>query len=758
MNQPIALYPHKLLAGDFRLQEPEPGPVAETIWRMLWRHRWQCAFVFLGICLLGAATLVLLLPTYTAHTIMAVSSTQTDLSGADRVSPTMRQSGPTEADVESQVQLMTSQRALLKVAQDLDLHEQKGVLTALKDWRGATRTFLLDKWACLVEGDWTCLSDPGSYRPAERPKGPDASTSLEAIVEYMRSHLKVQPIAKSTTIDIAFTAGDAALAATVANAIAENYIEARHIARTEQAGRAAKYLEKRASQLSAEVAAAEKAAEDVRAANVMRDGRDIQQLAAEMEKANTELASARIAEGVARTKLEAAEGRVREFGLVGALEPGQSRLVDRLREMATEARARLTATRTRLGAGHPESQMAEKEYAAAQNEVVFEAQTRMSRLRSDVATAAQQVEKMEAALHGFRQDYDRLSAAALTLKSLERQASASRAIYETFLGRLKETEQVGFNEAQGWVISPALPPDKPSFPNTLQVVGGTFGLGALAALSLALFAEYRARDTVLSSQHVADRGLRPLGIVPDLRRRRSTLRYALATQRQQKNAFFSEAMGSIFTSVMALPHRHSSATVLLITSSLPFEGKSTTVAALAAKIARAEKRVLLIDADLRAPRLHRAFGIKNDRGLSECLEPASCLNDAIYFDAKTGISVLTAGPHHPEPQNVLRSQRLLEFIDKSRASYDYILIDSPPVLPISDARILVPLSDFCIFVARWRKTRWSAATHALELLRESSARIAGIIISKVDVNQLATYGFADSQIYGRDYRRYSTLS
>jgi succinoglycan biosynthesis transport protein ExoP len=756
-QQPVPYTP-RLLAHDLRLQEPELAAAAETIWQIVWRRRWRSLFVFLGICSLGAAALLLMKPTYAAHAVMAVASTQPDLAATDQVSPTIRGSSSTESDVESQIQLMTSNQALLKIAQDLHLNQEGELLASIRNWRSVTLAFFRHKWASLVEANWNDFFTLAPWQQNEVGITKAASASADPIIDFLRSRLKIQPITKSTTIDISFTSSDAETAAKVANAVAENYIENRQSARTDQARRATKYLRKRADQLLTEVTTAEKAVEDARAANVLRDGRDIQQLSAEMEKANAQLAASRIAQGVAKSKLEVAEARVRQVGIVGALEPGQSRLVDRLREMATEARTKLASSLTDHGAGHPESQKAEREYNASQSEVVFEAQARMSRLRSDVSAAAQQVEMLEASLQGFRADYDRLSAAVLVLKGLERQAVASRAIYEAFLNRLKQTEQVGFNEAENWIISPATPPANPSSPNTMLIVCATLALGAGTSVSLALLSEYRTRETIISSQHIAERGLRALGIVPDLGKRRSSLKHVLVATNHRKNSAFSEAVGSIFTSIMEMTRHQHSSTVILVTSSLPFEGKSTTATALAAKIAKAGQRVLLIDADLRAPRLHRAFGIKNDRGLSQCLHPTSCPSDFIYFDAKTDISILTAGPRHPQPQNALRSVRMSELIEEWRTSYDFIVIDSPPVLPISDARILAPLSDLCLFVTRWRKTHWKVAQHALAILGESGARLAGVVVSKVDVKQLATYGFADSQVYGREYRRYSSLA
>src|SRR4029453_11273275 len=424
----------------------------------------------------------------------------------------------------------------------------------------------------------------------------------DALLGFLRSRLKVQAIARSTTVEITFTSADPELAARAANAVAENYIESRHAARVQQATRATEYLKERAEQLLLEVKVSERAVEEARAANVLGNGRDIQQLGAEMEKVNAQLASTRIAEGVARTRLEAVEAAVRQFGMVGALEPGQSRLVDRLREMEAEAQARALATQ----------------------------------IHRDVAPETRRCAWLEAALQRFRADYDRRSSAHLTLKELERQAASSRATYEAFLGRLKQTEQVGFNDAKTWIISPATKPQRPSFPNMLQIAIAMMGAGSLASVSLAFLSEYKTRGTILSSEQIADKGLRALGIVPAVGRS-NPLKYALSAGRGPTSWVFSESVGSIATTVMEAARQRRAALVLFVPSSLPFEGKSTTATALAAKLARCNNRVLLIDADLRAPTLHRAFGIRNDRGLTDCLHPALCVSDSVYLDVRTGV-------------------------------------------------------------------------------------------------------------------------
>jgi succinoglycan biosynthesis transport protein ExoP len=754
MNEPVVHIP-KLLYDDLRLHDDESGPDFDTLWRILWRRRLAALCAFFLFCCLGMSALLVLRPSFTAHAVMSVSSTQPDLTATDQVSPSSRSSALAEADVESQIQLMSSNRALLKVARDLELTQHDRIGDKKRDWRGEIRAFINRKWWALAEGEWTDVFDLTFGRGEPSAQTPQTGQSDDAIVEFMRSRLRIQPIAKSTTIDIAFTAADPEIAAKVANAVAENYIAVRQSVRLDQAQRATSYLARRAQHVLDEVTAAEKLAENARAANVLGDGRDIQQLGAEMDKVNAQLASAKVAVVIAKTELRAAEKRVQEVGIVGALQPGQSQLVDRLREFASQARTKLEATRADRGAGHPESQRAAKEYAAAQSEVAFEAEARMNKLRADVTVANQQVAMLETSLKSLRAEHDRMSAVSLDLKGLERKAAAYRSVYEAILGRLRQTEQIGFNEAENWLIAAAIPPSSPASPNFMLIIGMTLCAASVGAIGLALLLEYQTRETIISSQQVMAKGIRALAMVPDLGLRGRSLKRVLTARRGHKQAAFRDAIDSLFTSVSEQLRGKPGCQVLIVTSSLPFEGKSTTITALAARMVSSGRRVLLIDADLRAPRLHRAFGIKNDRGLLDCLQPLSCPSDSVYFDARSGISVVTAGPRTADPQNVLRSPQFHELLQMWKLSYDFILIDTPPVLPIPDVRILVPLSDICIFVTRWRSTRWKVALHALTLLRESGAEVAGIVVSKVRVAQLQTYGFADSQVYGKEYHRYS---
>jgi capsular exopolysaccharide synthesis family protein len=757
MNQQPALYVPSRPAPDLSIPMPDVAADVDSLARVLWRRRWQIVMVFSAITCLGVVFLAAQTPRYTAHTIVVAASRQPDLATVDQVSAVTPPRPERDPDIESELQLMLSTSALGQIAEKLDLQR----LPEFQDAAPSDSLAMLHRlWKDLVAGNWKNLLEPaGSAGTSESAKDGASMRSggTEALVELMKKNLSVTQIGRSATVDIAFNASDATMAARVTNAIADSYIANRYKARLEDGQRASAYLNSRSAELQQELRAAEQAVEAFRKTNVLSDGRDIEQLRAEMVRTNDQLAGAKVAKVVAKSKLDEVESRVRAFGIVAALEPaeGAVTLDDRLRELAAQARGRLAAMGNR-GSGYPDFQRAQQEASLYQNEVVAEAKARVQRLKSNVNIADQQVLMLEDRLQRTRTDYDNLSTAAITLRSLERQAAAARAVYEGFLARVKLTEQVGFNEAKSWIISAATPPSSPSSPKAMLILGATFMLAMGAAVSYALLTEHKYRQTILSSQDLAGRGFKTLGIVPDMGGRLGTLANVVAATERPSNTLFAESVSAIFTSVVELAGREESALVLLITSSLPFEGKSTTAIALAARMASAGKRVLMIDADLRAPQLNRAFGIATVQGLADVLDPSLDLDDAIHVDHDSRISVITAGSAHADPQNVLRSPKFAESLARWRAEYDFILIDSPPVLPISDARILVPLTDYCVFVTHWRKTRWNVALHALQLLRDSGAQLAGIVVSKVDVKKAASYGFGDSAAYGSAYRRYLT--
>jgi polysaccharide biosynthesis transport protein len=317
---------------------------------------------------------------------------------------------------------------------------------------------------------------------------------------------------------------------------------------------------------------------------------------------------------------------------------------------------------------------------------------------------------------------------------------------ETLLSHLTMFDRAGFDLVKTWIAAPAVVPQKQSSPDILLICAVTLVIAIGAASSAVLLADYYQNRTVLSADQLSHHGVRALGLIPDVGRNYAQSVVALVSN--QPREAFTDSIAALHASLVPLvPRDPPGCLVLLFASALPHEGKSTTAAALAASIAGHSRRVLLIDADLRSPSLHRHFGVDCKRGLANCLDADVDLESLILSDPRSGVSLLPAGGCHSRPLEVLSSARLREGIDAWRGSFDFILIDAPPVLPIADPRILAPLVDYCVFVARWGKTGLEVANHGLRLLTQSGARIAGIAVSRVDVRQFSTYGFADSSTY-----------
>ncbi len=321
---------------------------------------------------------------------------------------------------------------------------------------------------------------------------------------------------------------------------------------------------------------------------------------------------------------------------------------------------------------------------------------------------------------------------------------------ESFLARLSLAERAGFQIVRMSVVAEATPPPAPSLPNPALVLGIGAFCAIAAGLASVLLKEFQAQQTVLSTEEVARRGLRALGVIPE----------SAGSQRSERGiaVLMSEAMPAFSASVTSLHaavstllrQRPESGVVLLLTSALPAEGKSTTSAALAASMAACGDRVLLVDADLRSPALQQIFGLEPAPGLADSLDAEGGLERAIRLDRATGVHVLTAGSPHAHPLSVLGSSLLRSQLKTWRARFDVILIDSPPVLVVGDAVMLAPLSDQVIVVVRWGSTTWSALQEALRVIQESGARLAGLAISRVDVGQLSTYDQAYAQVYGSE--------
>ncbi|HJQ55371.1 MAG TPA: CpsD/CapB family tyrosine-protein kinase, partial [Vineibacter sp.] len=217
---------------------------------------------------------------------------------------------------------------------------------------------------------------------------------------------------------------------------------------------------------------------------------------------------------------------------------------------------------------------------------------------------------------------------------------------------------------------------------------------------------------------------------------------------------YSEALRTIRTGIALSSADHPQRTVV-VTSSVPGEGKTTTALSLAAASAASGARTLIIDCDMRQPSLHKNLGGDNTAGLAEFLAGQRDLEELVQVEPKTGLYYVLAGKRPPSPTDLLGSLRMRRLLQQLGDAFDLVILDSPPVMAVSDALLLVRQTDTTIFVVRWEKTRRDVAIAGARMVHEAGARLSGMVLSQVDLRRHAQYDYTDSGVYYyRGYRKY----
>jgi len=332
---------------------------------------------------------------------------------------------------------------------------------------------------------------------------------------------------------------------------------------------------------------------------------------------------------------------------------------------------------------------------------------------------------------------------------LERDVQSSKQVYESLLQRAKETGvSRELKSSNIRVVDAAEKPRVPASPKpvlnlTLALVGGT-----LLALGLAFFFEYLDSRIKTPDEIRTHLGLAPLGMVPAIAEGSWQGNGPLICNGVPPN--FSEAIRAIRTNVL-FSSAEGGARSLVVTSTAPGEGKTLIASNLAIGLAQAGQRVLLIDADMRCPRLHDMFKIKQEPGLSNLMVGHAAPSACIRKSSVLGLWLLTSGRVPPNPAELLGSQRFREFVRSLGEHFDSVIIDSPPALAVTDAAIAASTATGVLFVIGSEMTSRKAARIALQQLENGRPRIIGAVLNRVELEKNAYYY---SGYYKREYVQY----
>jgi polysaccharide biosynthesis transport protein len=374
----------------------------------------------------------------------------------------------------------------------------------------------------------------------------------------------------------------------------------------------------------------------------------------------------------------------------------------------------------------------------------------MASLKAQYDAAKQQEESFRARLRASRADVLQTQDKSVDLNLLRRELDTNRQIYDSLLQRLKEVDVTsGMVSNNILVVDEAIVPLFPVSPNLYNNAAAGFVAGLILGVVLVLLKEH-LDDSIKIADDVEGRlGIPLLGIIPRMPKKQ-TQGYMLAMQTvNEPRSSFAEAYRSMrtalqFSTASGAPRR------IMVTSSIQSEGKSTTALSLAINYAQMGQRVLLIDADMRNPSLHRSLGRLNDAGLSSYLSGDGRTDALIQKTEIPNLSILTAGPHPPSPADLLMGPRLLELLDRVEAmGVDKIVIDAPPILGIADSIVLGNQIQNILFAIRAGETRLSNIRDALRRLRIGGLYPLGVVLTSA--------GPEASQYYGYYYYGYGSV-
>jgi capsular exopolysaccharide synthesis family protein len=697
------------------------------------RRRWAVIVaVAAGIALLTTLTVFQLTPRYAATSSVAVQTQKTQVVDIQDVVADM---APDTATMETQASILRSRALAGKLVDKLRLDRDREFNPALG--QGGFSILSPGTW---FGGDAAPAKDDPVKKARERTK----------VVDRVLQAIEIEVIPRSYVVEIRATSADPAKATAMANNLADLYISDQIEAKYEATRRASGWLEERVAELREQAVAADRAVEIYRVSNGLVGGTSGGVDSQQLSEINSQLIIARSE----RAAKEAQLAQVRQLVANGgnSLETSgailDSPLIQNLRQQESEVVRKLAELQATYGERHPRIINATAELRDLRSKIADEVRKIAASTANEVSVARAREGALAGGLSGLRGRVGASGQAEVRLRELQREADSTKTLYETFLSRYKETrEQVDVQTADARIISKADVPVSAAYPRKSLAVGLSLIAGLLAGVALAFALE--KLDNAVRGADLVERigGGSVLSFVPVVSGDYENPEDVIVERPQ------SMAAESIRTlqGALSLINVDSPPRVIMLTSSVPAEGKTFISTSLARVYAQSGQRVIVLDADMRHPRLHKALALENTEGLVQVLNGKRTLAEVLRQDPKTGIDVLTAGTGAPNPADLLRSQKMEQLLRSLKDSYDIVIVDTPPFIPMTDSQNVARIVDAMILVVRWGETPVQVVTNTIKQIRKIGAPFAGTVLSQVDMDRHALYGYGD---YGYHYSKY----
>lgn len=674
-----------------------------------------------------------LTPLYAGKTVVMID-TRTPSPAASRTSQTAM--APSEETLKkNEIAIIRSRRLLRAVVARFSLDEDAEFNPDLRPISGTRH--LLD-WSKSMLSRVAKNLTSAQGKPFELPK----ENARDQAVDILLNKLATTSTDASRVIEIRALAENPETAARISNAIADEYISAKIEQQISGPESIAERLEKDITLLNQRINNSERNIEEMRRQRGLMPAANAKVLAdelAELTKQRSDAARARVV----------AEGRLQELRSAsgsGAVESAisvlDSPLIQRLRAEASLLDAKIGDMSTTYGERHPKIAQARAELEDLRAQIAAETAKIARSYRNAIAVAKANEAALSREHEQLKTQATKADESEADVRMLERATDADRALLTQLAARLNETKaQIKLQGAEAWVLSKATVPRAPTFPPTLAITAAAVLISA-AAGTLSAIALDRSDRSIRSIEQIRQfTSARVLGTIPILKEARNGRRFPHQHVVERRRSQVAEHLRAICFQIdkVKLPP----AKVLLITSSLAREGKSSIAIGLAYMMALAGRRVAIVDADLRNSSVHRALGMENSPGLADLLEGKVELDQVLQFTSVPRVGVIVAGFSFESPAEVLQSPRMYLALRALADNFDMIVVDSPPLLVVPDASILAQHADATIMVVRWGETKTTAFASALQTMSDLEIPLTGVVLSMVNVEEYRRQGYLE---------------
>jgi polysaccharide biosynthesis transport protein len=704
--------------------------------RVLIKRKWMVTAVVVGIFLAVAVASLRQTPVYEAVGRIAVNKADSNLITFKDSGPVMDYYDPSDLDTE--VRILQSDLMALQVIRQLNLDKRS---------------------------EFGGHSDQKPANLVADPLQTD-SNHASALLGSFRGNLHVVLIPNTRIIEIHFNSTDPQLAAAAVNTLMETYRDQNFKTKFESTMQASDWLSKQLVDLQMKVETSqEKLVRYQKEHEIL--GTDektniITEKLGELNKEMTMAESDRMQKEAVYRQTQSNDPEVAAAAIIadttGSGAGASSGLLDHLREQQVGLRIQVAELSTQFGPSYPKIAQLNNQLKEIDRQLQSETNKAVDHLKGQYEAALQRENMLRGSFEKQKQEANKLNESAIEYSILKRDLDSNRTLYEGLLEKLKEAGvTAGLRSNNFRIIDAARVPTSPSEPNIPRNLSFALVLGVISGVGLAFLLENMDNTVRTPEQAQVVSGLPSLGMIPlgskSANHGSRGKRLALTASKEvvetvtqvRPQSQMAESYRALRTSLL-LSNLGAPPKVIMVTSARPQEGKTTTSINTAIVLAQKGVRVLLVDADLRRPSIHKTLGMGPRSGLSNVLTGSATLQQTIAASPiLTNLFIMPAGTPPPNPAELLASSNMRDLILELRGMYDHIVIDTPPTLSVTDAVVLSPRADATILVIRSGQTTKQALRRARDILMQVNAHVAGVLLNAVDLTSPDYYYYYEYQ-------------